>query len=51
MQKVRCAIYSISVDFQPFGASQRYRPAVKRYRTAVERYRDAAERNARINAL
>ena len=37
-------IYSFPIDFQPFGAPQRYRTAVKRYRTAAERYRTAVER-------
>ena len=32
------------MDFQPFGAPQRYRTAAERYRTAAERYRTAAER-------
>ena len=43
--------YSFSIDFQPFGAPQRYRKAVKPYRTAAEssciavkRYRAEAER-------
>ena len=36
--------YSFSIDFQPFGAPQRYRTAVERYRTAAERYRTAVER-------
>jgi len=34
-------VYSISIDFQPFGAPQRYRTVSDRYRTAVKRYRTA----------
>ena len=36
--------YSFSIDFQPFGAPQGYRTAIKRYRTVAERYRIAVER-------
>ena len=40
--------HSFSIDFQPFGAPQRYRTAVERYRIAVEHYRTAIERIARM---